>query len=214
LKREYSARRKSEPPISGNASSSWPTATAQDSKASGAAGYQTETRHAGMTLTDAAVRLWPTARATDGTKGGPNQRGSKGDLTLPSAAAQWPTPTSRDHKGGADWSRRTRDGKPRPDSDRTLPDVAERWPIPAQCGSNRSGGMGRVGPIRPSHRVLETQKGGRGCRMMLNPLFVELLMGFPPGWTASDALEMPSYRRWRRLHGAPCVEDSEDSDGI
>jgi hypothetical protein len=32
--------------------------------------------------------LLPTPRASDGTKGGPNQRGSSGDLMLPSAAAQ------------------------------------------------------------------------------------------------------------------------------
>ena len=32
-----------------------------------------------------AVRMLPTPRATDGTKGGPNQRGSSGDLMLPSA---------------------------------------------------------------------------------------------------------------------------------
>lgn len=38
----------------------------------------------GITLTDATTLL-PTPRATDGTKGGPNQRGSKGDLMLPSA---------------------------------------------------------------------------------------------------------------------------------
>lgn len=38
--------------------------------------------------TMARKNLWPTPRATDGTKGSPNQRGSKGDLTLPSAAAQ------------------------------------------------------------------------------------------------------------------------------
>jgi hypothetical protein len=30
-------------------------------------------------------QLLPTPRATDGTKGGPNQRGSSGDLMLPSA---------------------------------------------------------------------------------------------------------------------------------
>lgn len=42
---------------------------------------------------------WPTPRSTDGTKGGPNQAGSKGDLMLPSAAAQWPTPAARDAKG-------------------------------------------------------------------------------------------------------------------
>jgi len=29
--------------------------------------------------------LLPTPRATDGTKGGPNQHGSSGDLMLPSA---------------------------------------------------------------------------------------------------------------------------------
>lgn len=46
-----------------------------------------------------AVSLMPTPRATDGTKGGPNQRGSSGDLMLPSAVAMLPTPTTRDHKG-------------------------------------------------------------------------------------------------------------------
>ncbi len=34
--------------------------------------------------------MWPTPRASDGAHGGPNQRGSKGDLMLPSAVAQWP----------------------------------------------------------------------------------------------------------------------------
>lgn len=45
---------------------------------------------------------WPTPRASDGEKGGPNQRGSEGDLTLPSAAALWPTPCARDDKNGLD----------------------------------------------------------------------------------------------------------------
>jgi hypothetical protein len=46
------------------------------------------------------LSLLPTPRATDGETGGPNQRGSKGDLMLPSAVMQMlPTPTSRDHKG-------------------------------------------------------------------------------------------------------------------
>lgn len=35
------------------------------------------------------MKLLPTPRATDGTKGGPNQRGSSGDLMLPSAVMQW-----------------------------------------------------------------------------------------------------------------------------
>src|ERR1043165_3861074 len=37
---------------------------------------------------DGPMKLMPTPRATDGTKGGPHQRGSKGDLMLPSLAAK------------------------------------------------------------------------------------------------------------------------------
>lgn len=41
--------------------------------------------------------LLPTPRATDGTKGGPNQRGSSGDLMLPSAVMELlPTPMAAD----------------------------------------------------------------------------------------------------------------------
>lgn len=54
----------------------------------------------GDDLTTTVARLFPTPRASDGEKGGPNQRGSSGDLMLPSAVCQMlPTPTSRDHKG-------------------------------------------------------------------------------------------------------------------
>jgi hypothetical protein len=43
--------------------------------------------HTGETLSDVIYsgKLLPTPRATDGTKGGPNQRGSSGDPMLPSA---------------------------------------------------------------------------------------------------------------------------------
>ena len=46
----------------------------------------------GKSLAIEAQRLLPTPRATDGTKGGPNQRGSSGDLMLPSAVTLLPTP--------------------------------------------------------------------------------------------------------------------------
>ncbi|WP_420169799.1 hypothetical protein [Streptomyces violaceoruber] len=48
------------------------------------------------------VTLLPTPRASDGEKGGPNQRGSKGDLALPAVAhrigseALLPTPRASD----------------------------------------------------------------------------------------------------------------------
>ncbi|QFU86766.1 hypothetical protein YIM_07775 [Amycolatopsis sp. YIM 10] len=42
-----------------------------------------------------AQRLLPTPRATDGTKGCPAQRGSKGDLMLPSVVIAVTTPTTK-----------------------------------------------------------------------------------------------------------------------
>jgi hypothetical protein len=54
----------------------------------------------GPTLADEVEHLLPTPRATDGTKGGPNQRGSHGDLMLPSAVVTLlPSPAARDGKG-------------------------------------------------------------------------------------------------------------------
>ncbi|WP_346268810.1 hypothetical protein [Streptomyces sp. So13.3] len=44
--------------------------------------------------------LLPTPRASDGDKGGPNQRGSKGDLTLPSAAHRIGAPTAQPSLAG------------------------------------------------------------------------------------------------------------------
>jgi len=55
----------------------------------------------GPTLADQVEHLLPTPRAADGTKGRPNQRGSSGDLMLPSAVMDLlPTPAARDWKSG------------------------------------------------------------------------------------------------------------------
>lgn len=53
----------------------------------------------GPTLADEVEHLLPTPRATDGTKGGPNQRGSAGDLMLPSAVHLLPTPVTQPDTG-------------------------------------------------------------------------------------------------------------------
>jgi hypothetical protein len=49
-----------------------------------------------------APTLLPTPRATDGTKGGPNQRGSSGDLMLPSAVQSIGVSTDPPSDGGND----------------------------------------------------------------------------------------------------------------
>jgi len=62
------------------------TPTARDHKGSGQGDRLAESARRGQV--EGQVRLLPTTRATDGTKGGPNQRGSSGDLMLPSAVHQ------------------------------------------------------------------------------------------------------------------------------
>lgn len=66
---------------------------------------------AGRTLNPAEMAMWPTPMATDGSHGGPNQRGSKGDLMLSSAAHLFPTPTATNTK--ANHMRGADKGKPR-----------------------------------------------------------------------------------------------------
>lgn len=59
-------------------------------------------------------RLLPTPRATDGTKGCPAQRGSKGDLMLPSVviAVTTPPPKPRARKKVSDRGNRQRTMRP------------------------------------------------------------------------------------------------------
>ncbi len=115
------------PLTGGTGSSSWPTAAATDWK-----GSAREGQRRGQ-LSEAAEVKWPTPRATDGSKGGPNQRGSSGDLMLPSAAAQWPTPAASSYgrnKGGAN-----PEGPERP----SLDTLARTWPTPrASESENRT----------------------------------------------------------------------------
>jgi hypothetical protein len=80
-----------------------PTPTARDGKGANQRGDTTCLHGA----------LLPTPRATDGTKGGPNQRGSSGDLMLPSAVMDLlPTPSVADATGGHKHRSGARSGEP------------------------------------------------------------------------------------------------------
>jgi hypothetical protein len=147
----------------------WPTATATatDAKASGSALYaKTGTHNPGTTLTDAAVRLrtWPTPRASDGTKGGPNQRGSAGDMMLTSAARSWPTPSARDWRSGlASEETLARNSRP-------LNEVACQASLQAPTTEP-------PGPASSPSVQISPQPS------RLNTAFVEWMMGWPDGWT-------------------------------
>jgi DNA (cytosine-5)-methyltransferase 1 len=96
--------------------------------------------------------LLPTPRATDGAKGCPAQRGSKGDLTLPAAAVRLDPPafSTVEDAGVGGWGPYT--------------EAVARW----------AALLGRPAPA-------PTQPGQHG-KPVLAPAFVEWLMGLPAGW--------------------------------
>ena len=141
----------------------------------------------GPTLADQVEHLLPTPRATDGTKGGPNQRGSSGDLMLPSAVTLLPTPTASHDGRNATANRRA----PKPTTATTgwtLNDIAyaERW-------GDFGPAIARWEAVTGRHAPDPTEPGKTGMR--LSPRFVEWLMGLPEGWVTdlvgkSDALRL------------------------
>lgn len=108
----------------------------------------------------------------------PNSEHHSG-TTLVDYMRMWPTPTARDHKDTGDLS-----GVP----ENSLLPRAVFWATPTQADG--MGGPGNSG--RDGGENLRTQVGGS-----LNPTWVEWLMGFPTGWTASEPSATRSSRRSR-----------------
>lgn len=119
-----------------------------------------------------AVELPPTPRATDGTNGGPNQRGSKGDLMLPSAVHLLPTPRASERE-----NRQTKRSPSQEQGTHGLCLAAEvlpqHWGAYAPAVARWEQVMGRPAPD-------PTEPGRSGPQ--LAPRFVEWLMGHEDGW--------------------------------
>lgn len=142
-------------------------------------------------LNEIIVNLLPTPRATDGTKGGPSQRGSSGDLMLPSAVTQLlPTPTA------VHWARNATANRtnPKPDTNTdgwTLSDIAhaDRWGDYAPAIRRWEQVTGRPAP--------DPTEPGKSGQPRLAPRFVEWMQGLPhgyvtdvPGISRNDALRL------------------------
>ncbi len=184
--------------------------------------------HPGMTdpshLTGQAINC-STPRASDGEKGGPNQSFGAGGVPLPSQAINWPTPAARDWKSdhgqktdaelygtkGAPLSRvascrfsplgqTIRHGRNthldcfrRYRATTSLHLRSERRALLRMAILSHGRGWTRRRPaayVRPSFR------------RQLNPSFVELLMGWPIGWTDCGRA-VTGFAPWlRRMRGA------------
>lgn len=132
--------------------------------------------------------FWPTAVVTDsfgarnatavrdGSKGGQG-RGNPG-TTLCDAIRMWPTPATRDYKG-ANGAEHLENGTGRKHLDQPPNFVAH-------CSHHG--------------RTTSTDGTGGSTPAVLNPPFVETLMGLPIGWTGSEpsATEWSHYRQQLR----------------
>jgi len=121
-----------------------------------------------------AVRLWPTPTVQDSNKATKRWREDyQNNLTAAvfNPERMFPTPTSRDYKGGYTTESLTRkDGKSR---------AMDALPNAVLDGKG-----------------VETCTGGQ-----LSPTWVEWLMGWPLEWTDLKPLEMGKCRSWLRAHG-------------
>ena len=168
-----------------------------------------------VSVVGSGARFWPTPRGSDGNHGGPNQRGSRGDLMLSSAVAMWPTPSVRGNYNRRGLSDTSGDG---------LATAVNLWPTPHRNCSNGAGAHGDGGlniqtavSLWPTPRAnkpegyssngysptLAQRVTGevRPAHGMLSPDWVECLMGFPLGWTDIDCNEPEPWPGWPALMG-------------
>ena len=158
----------------------WPTPTSR----SGTGSSQTETRQGGMDLQTAAA-LWPTPTVT----GNYNHPGSgpKAGMGLATAAKLYPTPTQFDATcgdiKGKEYNGQTQHAM-------KLIQAAKLYPTPT-TGAGLCGGTGNYQQLKAleadgtiSAEERRSMAAGNGGQ--LNPEWVEAMMGFPIGWTASE----------------------------
>lgn len=148
------------------------------------------TEHGGRDLNDQAA-AWMTPQATDAKRGGEDpgrkERGA-GAASLAEQTAQWPTPTARDYRSpNSEESQEKRNA----DSSRgqqLMNFLADEMRSPTS----------RFSLPAPTP---ETGTTSSSTRHILNPLFVEWLMGWPIGWTDFEGVATGSSHWWRRMRG-------------
>jgi len=142
-------------PIKGTGCGSWLTPTVEDAGRQGSAEDWKKYQENGQT---SAARLRNQVKAKQ----------------------TWPTPATRDYKGGhAPRSLTRKDGKTRMD---ILPNVVAY------------GG-------KTTQQLSQEKQDCCKSTLQLNPTWVEWLMGWPIEWTDLKPLETGKYQQWQQLHG-------------
>jgi hypothetical protein len=186
FRRRSSARR-----TAASAFSSWATPVA-----SGTTGGKMES------LLKEQIRLWRTPRAMESGQWQRSGKTGKLEATLAGQAAFFPTPLASDAKRYGNYGR----GNP------NLPGFVRQWrtPVASDAGREGKGSRDARGDLKLPGQALQhsllrhrTPKGGSTsskCVRVLNPLFVEMLMGLPTGWTELQQSATASFPSWLLTH--------------
>lgn len=162
-----------------------------------------------------AVRNWPTPTAADADRASATYPRGAENPTLLGASRNWATPTAMDSAGS---------GGKLGSGNLTLVDQAVRartwtgYPTPTANDAKQSGCPAELRRRSPQLAVIAMQcsldlglpaattvrDGGHfsPSNLVLSPVFDEMLMGWPRGWTACDASEMVLYpwlQHWRSV---------------
>lgn len=123
------------------------------------------------------ARWWSTPRSSDGEKDGPNQAFGAGGIPLPAQSVDvqayidsntWPTPTAMNRPRSEETLEKARAVRKEKAGQNTVPLYLEDLVV-------------RYSPQDPLTSTDGVEPSTE--RRSLNPLFVEWLMGWPPGWT-------------------------------
>ena len=160
----------------------WPTPTkgnadgSQIAKDASATGRRSDGSKATVSVNQVAqLAGWNTARATDGSHGGPGQTG--GALPADAALAGWGTPTVQDSRHGS-----------------LSPSEMDRDP------RNLRVQVYTAGPARrtATGEMLTGSTAGMESGGQLNPAHSRWLMGYPHAWDDCGVTAMPSARKSRQ----------------
>ncbi|MCB5205030.1 hypothetical protein LH464_21420 [Neorhizobium sp. T786] len=188
--------------------SAWPTPTANDWKGSGPTLERKDGQMRGDRLDYATEQLWTTPSAGDGQRGGTITENMSGTSLVQQVNTLWSPRASDAEKGGPNQAFGA-GGQP-------LPSQAVQWMTPRshEVGEYQYSRGDKSKPVQTltgqasSHPDLTTSIVGEAHsrpRRSLNPLFVEWLMGWPPGWTlvawtdfACSATELSHFKQRMR----------------
>jgi len=158
-----------------------------------------ERRMSGRPIFGNGSSFWPTP-TIDGNHNYKGASRTSGD-GLATVALRWPTPTVQDARNLGVPSQHERNTPP-------LNVLASVWQTPTAESSmlkSRPNGRydlglrGQAGSFHPDRGIVRDGPP-TSQTVVLNPRFVERLMGFPDEWTDCTSSVMPSFHSWRRLH--------------